>query len=382
MNMGIGIVIGIRTVNVIIGICWVIFSLSMSPMKVLAATDLPLQLIQLPAGFHIDIYADNVPNARQMTLSPQGILYVGTRKSGKVYAVLPNATKTKAEKVLVIADRLNTPNGVAYHNGHLYVAEINRIIRYDNIDEHYEKLSKPIVINESFPKESEHGWKFIRVGPDGYLYIPVGAPCNICLQEDPRYATIMKMKIDGSDLRIYAHGVRNSVGFDWHPVDKSLWFTDNGRDWLGDNSPPDELNRAPKVGMHFGFPFVHGKNIADPDYGQRIDIHLFTPPAMELGPHVAALGMSFYTGKQFPKTYQNHIFIPEHGSWNRTQKSGYRIMMVKVNGASAVSYEPFATGWLQGQTVWGRPVATLIMPDGSMLVSDDYAGVIYRIFYS
>lgn len=349
----------------------------------LAKTSLPLESIRLPPGFHITLYADHVTNARQMALSPAGIVYVGSRSSSKVYALIPNATKTQAEKVLVVADHLNMPNGVAYHQGSLYVAELNQILRYDNIDTTYDKAPRPTIINSSFPKDTEHGWKFIRIGPDNHLYIPIGAPCNICHQENPRYATIMRMKLDGSDLKIYAHGVRNSVGFDWHPDDKTLWFTDNGRDWLGDNSPPDELNHAPRAGMHFGFPFVHGKGLADPQFGRNIDHQLFTPPAFELGPHVAALGMSFYTGNQFPVSYHHHIFIPEHGSWNRSQKLGYRIMLVKIKGNTAISYEPFATGWLQDNgVVWGRPVATLILADGSMLVSDDYANAIYRIAYA
>jgi glucose/arabinose dehydrogenase len=213
--------------------------------------------------------------------------------------------------------------------------------------------------------------------------VPVGAPCNICLRDnDERYASIMRMNPDGSELEVFAHGIRNTVGFTWHPGTQELWFTDNGRDMLGDNVPPDELNRAPSAGLHFGYPFVHGGDIPDPEFGEGVDINQYVKPAQNLGPHVAALGMRFYTGNMFPEEYRNQIFIAEHGSWNRSKKIGYRVMLVKLNGNEAVSYEPFAEGWLQGDAVSGRPVDVLIMPDGSMLVSDDYGGVIYRIIYS
>ena len=217
-------------------------------------------------------------------------------------------------------------------------------------------------------------------GPDGLLYIAVGAPCNVCLKPD--YAQIRRMQPDGTGMEVFARGVRNSVGFDWHPNTDVLWFTDNGRDWLGDNRPPDELNRAPGPGMHFGFPFCHGATIPDPVYGQRRDCDEFTAPAQQLGPHVAGLGMKFYTGDQFPEAYQGQIFIAEHGSWNRSEKIGYRVTLVRLEGSEAVSYEPFATGWLQGEQTWGRPAYVLPLPDGSLLVSDDTAGAIYRITYA
>ncbi len=338
--------------------------------------------IKLPPGFKIEIYEGSVPGARSMALSKSGVLFVGTRGTGKVYAVLDTNKDYKADKVVTIASGLNTPNGVALKDGDLYVAEISRVIKYPDIENHLQNPPSPVVVNDNFPDASHHGWKFIKFGPDGKLYVPVGAPCNICKSEDERFASIMRMNPDGSDLEVYAHGIRNTVGFDWSPLDNALWFTDNGRDMLGDNIPPDELNRAPEKGMNFGYPYMHGKDIRDPEYGEGVDLSKFTKPVMELGPHVAALGMEFYTGNMFPEKYKNSIFIAEHGSWNRSQKIGYRIMFVKLNGNDAVSKEPFAEGWLQGETVSGRPVDVEQMNDGSLLVSDDYSGMIYRISYN
>ncbi|MCD1294044.1 sorbosone dehydrogenase [Methanocella sp. CWC-04] len=342
---------------------------------------LPVNTIRLPPGFKIDVYAGNVPDARSMALSPNGTLYVGTRTGGKVYAILDNDKDNMADEVLVIASGLNMPNGVAYMNGSLYVAEISRILRYDDIDDRIQIPPDPVIVNDSFPSDEWHGWKFIRFGPDGMLYVPVGAPCNVCLREDERYATIMRMMPDGTGLEIYAKGVRNTVGFDWHPDTEELWFTDNGRDWLGDDLPPDELNRATEPGMHFGFPYCHGGYISDPDYGKGRNCSEFAPPAINLGPHVAALGMRFYTGSMFPEEYRGQIFIAEHGSWNRKDPIGYRITLVKIVNSTPVSYGVFADGWLKGREAWGRPVDVLVMPDGSMLVSDDKAGAIYRISY-
>jgi len=337
--------------------------------------------IKLPAGFRISVYADKVPDARSMVLSKSGVLFVGTRGEGKVYAVLDTNKDYKADKVITIASGLDMPNGVALKNGDLYVAEVSRVIKFPDIENHLNHPSSPVVVNDGFPSAREHGWKFIKFGPDGKLYVPVGMPCNVCIQKDKRFGTIMRMNADGSDLEIFTSGVRNSVGFDWSPIDKALWFTDNGRDLLGDNIPPDELNRAPEKGMNFGFPYLLGKDIRDPDYGKGVDLSKFTKPVQELGPHVASLGMEFYTGKMFPEEYRNSIFIAEHGSWNRSKKIGYRITFVKLDGNKPVSYTPFATGWLQGESVSGRPVDVEQMPDGSLLVSDDYGGMIYRISY-
>jgi glucose/arabinose dehydrogenase len=338
--------------------------------------------IELPPGFKIEVYAENIPNARSMALSPEGVLFVGTRES-KVYAVLDTNKDYRADNIITIADGLNSPNGVAFRNGDLYVAEISKVWRYDNIVNNLNNPPDPVLINDGFPGDTHHGWKFIAFSPDDKLYVPVGAPCNICLRDDDeRFTSIMRMNPDGSDLEVFVSGIRNTVGFDWHPETGVLWFTDNGRDWLGDNTPPDELNRAPEMGMHFGYPFMHGQDIRDPEFGEGVDLSKFTKPVQNLGPHVAALGMRFYTGNMFPEEYRNQIFIAEHGSWNRSKKIGYRVMMVKLEGTEAVSYEPFAEGWLQGESVSGRPVDVLIMDDGSMLVSDDYGGVIYRITYS
>lgn len=346
-----------------------------------SARDLPLDKIELPPGFKISLYADKVPGARSMALSPDGTLYVGTRGS-KVYA-LPNRKNGKrADEVIVLAANLDTPNGVAFRDGALYVAEVNRILRYDGIEPRLRNPPKPVVVIDSFPADKHHGWKFIRFGPDGWLYVPVGAPCNICEPDAERYAAIFRIKPDGTGLEQYARGVRNTVGFDWHPDTGELWFTDNGRDWMGNNEPPDELNHAPRSVMHFGYPYCHGRSLADDEFGGMHACADFTPPAIELGPHVASLGMRFYTGKMFPGSYREHIFIAEHGSWNRIPPIGYRVTLVRLREGKAASYEVFAEGWLSGLTAWGRPVDVQVMPDGALLVSDDKAGVIYRIGYS
>lgn len=341
-----------------------------------------LDRIDLPPGFEIDIYADDVPNARSMALGPEGTLFVGSRTAGRVYAVLDQNKDNKADEVIIIAQGLRMPNGVAIRDGDLYVAEISRVLRYDNIEADLNNPPAPVVINDTFPKDEHHGWKFIRFGPDGMLYVPVGGPCNVCERnDDERYASITRMQPDGTGQEVFARGVRNTVGFDWHPTTEELWFTDNGRDLMGDDVPPDELNHAPEPDMHFGFPFCHGGDVPDPGFGAGRECQEFTPPAMKLGPHVASLGMRFYTGSMFPNLYRNQIFIAEHGSWNRSTPIGYRITLVKLEGNKAVSYEVFAEGWLQGESAWGRPVDVLVMPDGALLVSDDRAGAIYRISY-
>jgi glucose/arabinose dehydrogenase len=340
-----------------------------------------LKNITLPPGFKIDVYAEEVPNARSMTLSPSGILYVGTRKKGDVYAVIDQDKDQKADRVVTIASGLNMPNGVAFRDGHLYVAEVNRILRFDNIEPNLSHPLQPVVVFDGYPSDRHHGWKFIRFGPDGKLYVPVGAPCNICESQDALYASLTRLNPDGSNLEIFGHGIRNTVGFDWHPETRELWFTDNGRDWLGDDSPPDELNRAATRGLHFGYPYCHGKTIADPEFGHKRTCGEFTAPAIELGPHVAALGMRFYTGRMFPAEYRHQIFIAEHGSWNRSKKIGYRISLVKLENNHAISYQTFAQGWKIKENNWGRPVDVLVMPDGALLISDDYNDAIYRISY-
>ncbi len=360
--------------------------LGFSPNLSWAEPNLPLPAIKLPEHFKIEIYAQGVPNARSLTLGSQGTLFVGSRTAGQVYAIVDRNKDMRADKVSVIAKGLRFPNGVAFKNGSLYVAEINRVLRFDNIENRLANPPKPVVVNDSFPSDEGHGWKFIRFGPDGHLYVPVGAPCNICEQDLP-YASLLRMKSDGTHLEVFARGIRNTVGFDWHPKTRELWFTDNGRDWLGDDLPPDELNRAPQPGSHFGFPYCHGKNIPDPEFGKNKPCSDFTPPALELGPHVAALGMRFYTGNMFPPEYKNQIFIAEHGSWNRSRPIGYRIMLVGLKDNQPISYKVFAEGWLSKDGkegtlwAWGRPVDLEVMPDGSLLVSDDHASVIYRISY-
>jgi glucose/arabinose dehydrogenase len=263
----------------------------------------------------------------------------------------------------------------------LVLTREGRVARYDDIEAQLDNLPQPAIVNDEFPSQRAHGWKFIRFGPDGKLYVPVGAPCNVCDVEDTGFGSITRMNPDGSDLELFAIGVRNSVGFDWHPETEELWFTDNGRDQLGDDIPPDELNHAPEAGLHFGFPYCHGGTVPDPELGQERSCEEFTPPAMTLGPHVASLGMRFYTGSMFPDEYRNQIFIAEHGSWNRSTPLGYRIMLVRLEDNEAVSYEVFAEGWLRGGEAWGRPVDLQVMPDGSLLVSDDTDGAIYRISY-
>jgi glucose/arabinose dehydrogenase len=353
-----------------------------------------IKSVKLPPGFQISVYA-HVPSARQMVLSPDGTLFVGTRTNaaphlpfqpeggGSVYAVVDTKHDGTEPQVIPLTHGLNFPNGVEFKDGALYVAEISRILRYDNIEKNLKSPPQPVVINDKFPDKEHHGWKYIRFGPDGWLYVPVGAPCNVCQQKDPRCASMMRIKPDGSQPEIYAHGIRNTVGFDWDPKTHELWFTDNGRDWMGDNAPPDELNHAPKPGMNFGFPYCHGKDILDPEFGKGRSCSEFTPPAVELGPHHAALGMRFYTGTMFPKEYRGDIFIAEHGSWNSSRKVGYQVARVHFEKGEPVSYEPFATGFLlPGEKVWGRPVDVLVAPDGSLLVSDDFAGAVYRISYS
>jgi glucose/arabinose dehydrogenase len=326
----------------------------------------PLEQIQLPVGFSIEVYAANVSGARSMTQSDK-YLFVGTRED-KVYRI-----NKQTRTVEVIASNLHEPNGVAFRNGSLYVAQIDRVTRYDNADG---KITDPVIIYDKFPKDTHHGWKFIRFGPDNRLYVPVGAPCNLCDNGDP-YASITRMNPDGTDFEIYARGIRNTVGFDWD-AEGNLWFTDNGRDLMGDDIPPDELNYAPTQGMHFGYPYCHGNNIADSKFTER-NCTEFKQVSQALGPHVAALGMRFYNGTLFPEKYQEGIFIAEHGSWNRRTPIGYRVMFVSIENNKPVSYEVFAQGWLQGSDAWGRPVDIEIMSDGSILVSDDRAGAIYRV---
>ncbi|MFZ2269443.1 MAG: PQQ-dependent sugar dehydrogenase [Azonexus sp.] len=360
-----------------LGLAWALLA------PAVLAAGLPLEQIKLPAGFSIELWA-RVENARQMALGPHdatgGTLFVGSMQAGKVHAVRFGPDST-ASTVRVLASGLAMPVGVAYRAGSLYVSAVDRILRFDQPEHAAGRPAPPVVVTDQLPGERHHGWKFIGFGPDGKLYVPVGAPCNSCEPDPNRYANILRMNPDGSGREVFARGIRNSVGFDWQPQTGELWFTDNGRDRLGDDVPPDELNHAPRAGLHFGYPYCHGGDLADPEFGSQRRCSEFTPPARQLAAHTAALGMRFYTGRMFPAAYRNQIFIAEHGSWNRSKKIGYRISLVRLAGGQAVSYETFASGWLQGETAWGRPADLLVLPDGSLLVADDLAGAIYRISY-
>ena len=340
-----------------------------------------LDKIVLPPGFKISVFAE-VPNARSMCLGEKGTLFVGNRQKDKVYAVRDENNDGLADKTYVLASGLNMPCGVAFRGGSLYVAEVNRILRFDNIESRLDNPPAPVVVYDKLPTDKHHGWKYIAFGPDGKLYVPVGAPCNVCERDDAVYASITRMNPDGTGVEVFASGIRNTVGFDWHPQTKELWFTENGRDNMGDDVPADELNRAPSKGMHFGFPYCHQGNILDPEFGKNRRCEDFTAPERNLDPHVAAIGMRFYTGDMFLPEYKNQIFIAEHGSWNRSQPIGYRIMLVRLENNKPVQYVKFASGWLQDNgKVIGRPSDVQVAPDGALLVSDDQRGAIYRIVF-
>ena len=351
-----------------------------------------LEKIVLPEGFEIKIYADDVENARSMAISPSGTIFVGNRNKDNVFALKDTDGDNVIDKKYLITNKLkNMPNGVAFHDGDLYVAEVNKIWKFENIEENLSHLDKfdeyleePILISDDFPSDRHHGWKYISFGPDGKLYVPVGAPCNICESRDEIYASITRMNPDGSNKEIYVKGVRNTVGFTWHPETEQLWFTDNGRDMLGDNIPPCELNKVTGKNQQFGYPYCHCGDIGDPEFGGEYSCSDFVMPVQNLGPHVAPLGLKFYTGKMFPDEYKGDIFIAEHGSWNRSKKIGYRISRVKIENNKSVGYETFIYGWLDDdeQEAWGRPVDILILEDGSMLISDDKANAIYRVTYT
>ena len=355
-----------------------VLAATMAVPAALAQAPLPLDTVKLPPGFAIELVA-RAPTARGMAFGRDGTLFVGSR-NGNVYAVtLPQGGG--AARVRTIASGLRDPVGVAYRDGALFVSSVSRIVRLDDIERRLDSPPAPAVVTDAYPTEGHHGWKFIAFGPDGKLYVPVGAPCNICEPDPDKYAVITRINPDGSGREVVARGVRNTVGFDWHPQTHELWFTDNGRDMLGDDAPPDELNRVVTAGANYGYPYCHGGTIPDPEFHTR-PCSEFVAPVQNLGPHVASLGMRFYTGTQFPVEYRNQIFIAEHGSWNRSRKIGYRVTLVKLDASGkALEYAPFAQGWLQGQQPWGRPADVAVAPDGSLLVSDDYAGAIYRISY-
>jgi hypothetical protein len=339
-----------------------------------------LKQLHLPAGFSISIFADNLSNARSLTLGDDGVIYIGTRDAGKVYAVQDSNGDGVADKNYTLASDLYMPNGVAYKDGALYVAQPHRILRFDHIGKHLAQPPKPMVIFDQLPADKHHGWKYLRFGADNKLYSAVGAPCNICKSEKPIYASLFRINPDGSGFEIIASGVRNTVGFDWQPQTNALFFTENGRDQLGDDRPPDELNHWSKVGEHFGYPYCHAGEILDPELAGNKKCSEFVAPVWKFKAHNAPLGMRFYQGKQFPKEYKNQLFVAQHGSWNRTEPDGYRVALVQFKDNKPVSEQVFIDGWLtKNQTVLGRPVDILELPNGSLLISDDKLGLIYQV---
>jgi glucose/arabinose dehydrogenase len=344
-----------------------------------AAEKLPIDKLKAPKGFKIELYASPVDNARTLRLGDKGTVFVSSRIKDKIHAIVEKDGK---REIKVVASGLYRPNGIVLHKGTLYIAELSQISKIDNIEDNLDNPPKPTVIFSDLPKDEAHGWKYLTVGPDEKLYFQVGAPCNICMPPE-RHAKIYRLNLDGTGLEVVASGIRQIVGMDWHPTSKQLYFTEHQRDWLSEDIPQDKLNRVTQPGKdNFGFPYCHQGNIPDQEFGWGHSCDEFTKPVTLLGPHVAPLGMRFYTGTLFPPEYRNQIFIAEHGSWNRSRKIGYRVTLVRVENNRAVRYEPFATGWLQGEAPWGRPADLLVMPDGSLLVSDDYAGAIYRISYA
>lgn len=352
-----------------------------------AKAEVKLDQIKLQPGFKIEVWAGDVPNARSMAISDDGIVFVGNRQDKNVYALVDENGDGKADTKYILAEGLKMPNGVAFKDGDLYVAEVSRILRFKDIENNLNTPSYEVVYDQ-YPTKTHHGWKFIAFGPDGMLYVPVGAPCNICESDEEIFASITRLNVNtpGSKPEIVAHGVRNTVGFDWHPETKELWFTDNGRDMLGDDTPDCELNRVTADGQHFGYPYWHAGTVKDPDFGSKgKEASAYVAPVAKLGAHVAPLGMRFYEGTMFPSSFKNQIIIAKHGSWNRSKKVGYEVTLAKLDDSGNVSdLEVFASGWLDeaSQEAWGRPVDVQELPDGSLLISDDMAGCIYRVSYS
>jgi glucose/arabinose dehydrogenase len=342
----------------------------------------PLQAspqMQLPTGFHLSVWA-KVPDARSLTLGSAGTVFVGTRRDGRVFALRDNDGDGKADRRWTLLRGLDMPNGVAFHGGALYVAESGAIWRLAHIEAHLDQPPAPELVHK-LKAYRHHGWRYIAFGPDGRLYVSLGAPCNVCEPGD--FGAIWRLRPDGSDFAPYALGVRNSVGLAFHPRSGELWFTDNGRDWLGDDLPSDELNHATAADQHFGFPYCHGGDLPDPDFGAGHPCSEFVPPVQKLGAHVAALGLRFYTGEQFPKPYRGQVLIAQHGSWNRSTPVGYRLSLVRLAADRAVAYRPLVSGWLAADgRVSGRPVDLLVLGDGSLLISDDAGGRIWRLSYN
>ena len=350
-----------------------------APPPIAAAVDkLPLAKLKVPAGFNIEVYAAGMANARSLAVGDKGTVFVGSRLVGNVYAIV---NKDGKRTVKVLASGLYRPNGVAFKNGTLYIAELSKVSKIDNVEDNLDNPPKPTVIYDNLPKDEAHGWKFIAIGPDNKLYVPVGQPGNNVLHDDA-HGQIRRINLDGSGAEVVALGVRNTVGFDWHPETRQLYFTDNGRDWLSEDVPEDELNRVTKVGEDFGAPYCYQGNIPDPEFGWGRSCSEFTAPVGLMGPHSASLGMRFYTGNTFPKTYKNAIIVARHGSWNRSKKFGGDVVTVKLDKDGKVkSMEPLITGFLENNSYIGRPVDVLPMKDGSVLVSDDWNGAVYRVTY-
>ena len=342
-------------------------------------SDIPLKNLKLPPGFTAEIWSHGTPGARAMARADNGKIYVGTRGIGRVYEITDNG-KERTSRVLV--DKLTQP-AVTYHNGSLYVMAIDKVLRYDGIATNPGAAAVDMTAAFKLPKEQHHNWKYIAFGPDGKLYVPFGAPCNIC-EPGAEYAQIRRYNADGSGMEVIARGVRNSVGFDWHPQTKELWFTDHGRDWMGDDGPADELNRLTRVGQNFGFPYCHADGIADRDFPKANACADVTLPVQTMGPHAAAMGAHFYTGTMFPAEYRNTLFVARKGSWNRTQKFGYDVVTVRTDAqGNNPSIKAFMTGFLDpsNDNFSGRPTYMLQLPDGSLLISDEQLGAIYRITY-
>ena len=335
----------------------------------------------VPAGFALSVVTDEVPSARQMAITDSGLLFVGTMRGGRVFAVVLNDDWAKTPEIVTVATGLTMPTGLALQNGDLYVAALNRVLRFPNIASTFRHKPTPEVVTDALPDKRHHGWKYLLAGKDGHLFVPVGAPCNICLSDDARFASILRLDPATGETKLYAKGVRNSVGMALHPVTGELWFTDNGRDWLGDDSPPEEVNRVTKPGAHYGYPHIHGTAIADPLFGEGHVAASYVAPEFEIQAHAAALGMAFYTAEQFPPEYRHALFIAEHGSWNRSSKVGYRVSVLRFP-KEGPTYAPFVDVWLDGERATGRPNDVIVAPDGSLLVSDDQGGRIYRVSYT
>ncbi len=345
--------------------------------------DLRLDSLVLPEGFKIDVFA-RVEDARSLALSPDGTVFVGSRGGGHVHAFKDENGDYKADKKYVIATGKNNPNGIAFKDGDLYVSEVSKLWKYPNILD-FDTTKKELIVDD-YPTELHHGKRYLGFGPDGKLYMPVGAPCNICKKEDEIYASITRMNPDGSEREIVAHGVRNTVGYDWHPETGEFYFTDNGRDMMGDTTPECELNKLTEAGQHFGYPYCHQGNVSDPEFGDQFPCEDFVAPIELMGPHVAPLGMRFYTGSQFPSEYQGEIFVALHGSWNRSPEAGHigaQVVLVKEEGGQSQGKQVFIDGFLMKSSnqYWGRPVDMIFLADGSMLLSDDMSGTVYRVWY-